>query len=320
VRRFVLGVAAWLLAALPAFAGCDATPPVPASLASADSVADYAPVLKLCRKEGETRVAIRTMNLRGDPALLLVDPKTLATQLERAACWTCAETSDEALADTRFIRAVEHAARAPDIAHRGFLSNAGLKHGEGGGAYFTGDLCPSRKPLEREFLASLGAKRTPIALSISGLWLKHHFEDYRWLTGEAASGALGLTWVNHTYTHPYKKGVGDAENFLLTPGVDSDFQIEETERLLIANGGVPSVFFRFPGLVSSSPLMKAVAAHHLISLGADAWLALGETPHDGSIILVHPNGNEPQGLKIFSRAAADGRLPTPLKPLDEAPE
>jgi peptidoglycan/xylan/chitin deacetylase (PgdA/CDA1 family) len=138
--------------------------------------------------------------------------------------------------------------------------------------------------------------------------------------GEMARGALAITWTNHTYTHPYKKGVAEAENFLLTPGVDADHEIEETERLLIANGGVPSVFFRFPGLVSSSPLMKAVAAHHLISLGADAWLALGETAHAGSIVLVHPNGNEPKGLKIYARAAADGRLPTPFRPLDEAPE
>ncbi len=320
VRRFVLALAIWIGCALPVFAVCDATPPVPASLAGADSVADYAPALKLCRKEGETRVAIRTMILRGEGALLLADPQTLATKLERAACWTCADTTDEALADTRFLRAVEHAARGPDLAHRGFLSNAGLKHGERGGAYFTGDLCPSRKPLEREFLASLGAERTPVALSISGLWLKRHFADYRWLTDEAARGAIEITWVNHTYTHPFKKGVAEAANFLLTPGVDPDFEIEETERLLIANGGAPSVFFRFPGLVSSSPLMKAVAAHHLISLGADAWLALGETARAGSIILVHPNGNEPQGLKIFARAAAEGRLPTPFKPLEDAPE
>ena len=320
MRIIVLGVTAWLLGALPALAGCDATPPLPASLASAQSVADYAPVLKLCKKEGETGVAIRTMTLRGEAALLLADPQTLATKLERAACWTCAQTSDEALADTRFVRAVERAAQAPGLVHRGFLSNAGLKHGEGGGAYVTGDLCPSRKPLEKEFLASLEGERTPVALSISGLWLKHHFEDFSWLMGEVARGRLEIAWVNHTYSHPFKKGVAEAENFLLTSGVDADREIEETERLLIANGGVPAVFFRFPGLVSSSPLMKAVAAHHLVTLGADAWLALGETARAGSIILVHPNGNEPQGLKIFSRAAADGRLPKPFKPLDEAPE
>ena len=81
-------------------------------------------------------------------------------------------------------------------------------------------------------------------------------------------------------------------SFMLTRGLDPDYEILETERLLIANGGTPSVFFRFPGLVSSSALMQAVRRHHLISIGADAWLAKGQKPGPGSIILVHPNGNE----------------------------
>jgi hypothetical protein len=316
VRRWVLGLAAWFgLGGL----GFAETLRVPESLASAETVADYASVLRSCKKDGAERIAIRTMTLRGEPTLLLVDPTTLATSVDSAAGWSCADTKDAALADTRFLRAVTRAAEPPELTHRGFLSNAGLKHGAGGGAYFTGDLCPSHKPLDREFITSLEADRTPVALSISGLWLKHHFDDYRWLMQEDARGALAITWTNHTYTHPYKKGVAEDENFLLTPGVDPDFEIEETEKLLIANGGVPSVYFRFPGLVSSSELMKSVAAHHLISLGADAWLALAQTPRDGSIILVHPNGNEPKGLKIYARVAAEGRLPTPLKPLDEAP-
>jgi hypothetical protein len=312
-----VGLAAWLGLGASGLAG---TLRVPDALASAQAVANYASVLQQCRKDGATQVAIRTMSLRGEASLLLVDPATLATRVESAAGWACEDTTDAALAATRLMRAVARAAEPPELTSRGFLSNAGLKHGAGGGGYFTGDLCPSHKPLERAFLSSLeGEGATPVALSISGLWLKRHFEDYRWLTEEAARGALAITWVNHTYTHPYKKGVAEDENFLLTPGVDPDYEIEETEKLLIANGGTPSVFFRFPGLVSSSDLMKAVAAHHLISLGADAWLALAQAPHDGSIILVHPNGNEPKGLKIYREVAAQGRLPAPLKPLNEAP-
>ena len=89
---------------------------------------------------------------------------------------------------------------------------------------------------------------------------------------------------------------------------------------MIANGGTPSLFFRFPGLVSSSPLMQAVREHHLISLGADAWLALNQPPRDGSIMLVHPNGNEELGLKIFQRDAVEKKAAGALKPLEEAPE
>ena len=316
MRRWVWVSAAWLGLGV---SGCAGTLHAPENLASAETVANYAPVLQSCKKDGAVRVAIRTMILRGESSRLLVDPVSLATSVESAAGWACEETTDAALAGTRFLRAVARAAEPPELTHRGFLANAGLRHGAGGGGYFTGDLCPSHKPLEREFLSSLEGERTPVALSISGLWLKHHFDDYRWLTQEAARGALDITWVNHTYNHTYKKGVAEDENFMLSPGVDADYEIEETEKLLIANGGTPSVFFRFPGLVSSSDLMKAVAAHHLISLGADAWLALGQTAHDGAIILVHPNGNEPKGLKIYSQISAEGRLPTPLKPLNEAP-
>jgi hypothetical protein len=303
-------------------AGCDATPPVPASLRSAEVVADYRSTLRLCKGEGGERVAIRSMSLDGESALLLADPRTLETHLQRAACWTCADVDETALADTRMMRAIARAAEAPGLVHRGFLANAGLTRGERGGGYFTGDLCPSSKPMDRDFLATLAGatEPTPIALSISGLWLKHHFADYRWLVDGEREGKFTVTWTNHTYTHPYKKGLAESANFLLLPDVNPEYEILETERLLIANGGTPSLFFRFPGLISSSPLMRAVREHHLISLGADAWLALNQRPRDGSIMLVHPNGNEELGLKLYQRDAAEKKLPAPLKPLDEAPQ
>ena len=74
-----------------AHAACDATPPVPASLRSAKAVADYRPTMQLCKGEGGEQVAIRRRSLSGEPALLIADPRTLATHLERAACWTCAD-------------------------------------------------------------------------------------------------------------------------------------------------------------------------------------------------------------------------------------
>ena len=299
---------------------CDAGLPTPTALRSADDVEDYKPVLKLCRREGREQVAIRTMRLSGEEALLLADPTTLATRIEHAACWTCEDAQETALADTRmmrgdpeFGRAAEavasqlprkrraHARRARRrLCHRRSLpqpkadgprfSIVARRPGDAGGAV---DLRP---------LAQASFRRT-----IAGCWTSR------------AAGRLAITWTNHSYSHPYRKGVAEGENFLLTPGYDPDFEILETERLLIANGQTPSLFFRFPGLVSSSPLMQAVRRHHLISLGADAWLALNQTPHDGSIILVHPNGNEERGLKIYQRDAAKGVLPHPLKPLDEAP-
>ncbi len=69
--------------------------------------------------------------------------------------------------------------------------NAGMVHGQGAGAFVTGDLCPSHKPLDRAFLQELEKEGAPpAALSISGLWLAHHHEDFLWLRREKAEGRL----------------------------------------------------------------------------------------------------------------------------------
>ena len=301
---------------------CLYSPAAPEALASVDAVTDYTSVLRSCRAaDGRASLAIRTMSVGGTPLLLLADPQKLSTRLERAACWTCEDTSEDALAGTRMMRAVAQSAQAPGLVHRGFLQNAGLTHGAAPGAFVTGDLCPSRRPLDRAFFDNLAARgpHTPVALSISGLWLLHHFEDYRWLLDRQAQGALDILWVDHTFHHPYRRGVPYDRNFLLTHGVDPDAEILETERLLIANGQTPSLFFRFPGLISTSPLMQAVRRHHLVSLGADAWLAQGEKPVDGSIILVHPNGNEEVGLAMFDHDLSRGAIAQPFEPIVAAP-
>ena len=328
VRLVALAIlAAGLSAGAHAAEGADASsclyaPAPPAQLIAKDAVADYASVLKACRAaDGREAIAIRTMTVAGTPILLLADPEKLSTRLERAACWTCREATEDALADTRMLRAVAQSAEAPGLTRRGFLQNAGLTHGAAAGAFVTGDLCPSRRPLDRPFFDKLAAQgpHTPVALSISGLWLLHHFQDYRWLLDRQAAGALDILWVDHTYHHPYRRGLPNDRNFLLTKGVDVDAEILDTERLLVANGQTPSLFFRFPGLISSAPLMQAVSRHHLIALGADAWLALGQRPGLGSIILVHPNGNEETGLAAFDRDLSRGAILRPFEPLIAAP-
>ncbi|HEX9170259.1 MAG TPA: polysaccharide deacetylase, partial [Roseiarcus sp.] len=272
--------------------------------------------------DGRKAVAIREMTVAGQRLALLADPEALTTRLERAACWTCSEISDGELRSTRMDRAISESSEAPGLIHRGFLQNAGLTHGAATGDFLTGDLCPSKRPLDRAFFTRLEAAspHPPVALSISGLWLTHHFADFRWLVDQRNSGALDILWVDHTYHHPYRRTLPNATNFLLTWGVDPETEILDTERLLIANGETPSLFFRFPGLVSSDPLMQAVSRFHLVTLGADAWLAKGQQPVRGSIVLVHPNGNEPKGLVLFAHDLTHGAIAEPLEPLTLAPE
>jgi hypothetical protein len=323
-RLIMMTLAAWASLAGAARASDCAFTPAPATrLQSLAGVADYKPVLKACvGADGRKAVAIREMTIAGQKIALLADPEALTTRLERAACWTCHDESEGELNATRMGRAISESAEAPGLVHRGFLQNAGLTHGGGQGDFVTGDLCPSQKPLDRAFFTGLEAAspRAPVALSISGLWLIHHFDDFRWLVDQRNSGALDILWTDHTFHHPYHRKLADDANFLLSQGVDPQEEILDTERLLIANGETPSLFFRFPGLVSSDPLMQAVSQFHLITLGADAWLALGQKPGRGSIVLVHPNGNEPHGLAVFAADLAHGAIAAPLEPLTAAPE
>jgi hypothetical protein len=260
------------------------------------------------------------MKVDGDDLLLTVDPQTLATRLECAANWQCDDKPQ--VTGTRFIDAVNRFAQQPGKVKAGWLENAGMTRGhEDRGVFVTGDLCPSRKPLDRDFLAKLEKSDpdAPVALSVSGLWMKQHPDDFAWLRQEKAAHRLAITFVNHSFHHPYQPGLGEGQNFLLMPGVDMKEEILDVERLLIANGETPSVFFRFPGLISSQPLMDILRESHLIPLGANAWLALNpnQKASSGAVVLVHPNGNEPFGLKLFE--TQQNKLPRPFLPINAAP-
>jgi len=137
--------------------------------------------------------------------------------------------------------------------------------------------------------------------------------------GAGALGRLGDHLVNHSYHHPYVPGRPIADNFLLRPGIDVQTEILDTERLLIANGETPSIFFRFPGLVSDAALMQTVRRDHLVVLGADGWLVFVPPLRPGAILLIHPNGNEHPGLRLFVKLLDKGRLPRPFRPINEAP-
>lgn len=295
-----------------------AAPGSPGYTANTARVTDYAAVFESCENAaGATRLATRRMMMGGETLLLTVDPQTLETAVEKASCWRCGATTDEAQNETRFL----HALAPPDDGRAPALVNAGLIHGKGAGAFVTGDLCPTQKPLDRAFLEKLATpgSATPVTLAVSGAWIAHHRADFEWLQAQRKSGLLAIAWANHSWSHPYIVGLKDARNYLLRPGIDADREIFEPEKLLIANGETPSIFFRFPGLVADEALLEKLRARHLVPLGADAWLAMGPTPGPGSIVLVHPNGNEPAGLKIFTRLLETGRIPRPLRPIIEAP-
>jgi hypothetical protein len=142
-------------------------------------------------------------------------------------------------------------------------------------------------------------KPVPIALSVSGLWMNKHQADLQWLKQLQNEHEIYITWINHSYNHRVSAKLPLKENFLLEPGTDITNEVLETEKDMLKNGLLPSVFFRFPGLISNQQLVYTITDFGLIPIGSDAWLAKGQQPHAGRIVLIHGNGNEPLGVKDF---------------------
>ena len=286
------------------------------------SITDLRPDFRACRDTaGNVRIIIRQYRSNNVPFLLLVNPVTLESSTVRAAdIDLTGNISIETVRNTPFVMALDRYTAPPYK-----LQNHGAVHAAHpvNGIFLTVDMCPSRRPFEKDFFAALAdlsrqsGRGTPLAIAITGNWLENHRDDLDWIVQQIKNGKLAVTWVNHSSTHPYDSGAPLQRNFLLSPGIDFSREVLTTERFLLEKGLLPSPFFRFPGLVADGKLIQRLRELALIPIGSDAWLAKGETPKRGSFILVHGNGNEPQGIRKalqFMQKAGEVKL----LPLNEA--
>jgi hypothetical protein len=251
---------------------------------------------------------IRKFEKSGQQFCIGVDPDNLETQIIPSDQISIKTMSWKQMLlmynNTPYIRAIQ-TAKSQSFS----LQNSGIIHGfpKEKGITLTIDLCPSHKPLDRVIFMSLISefkkteKPVPLALSITGRFMLTHTEDMVWLKDLIASGEISVTWINHTYNHNYNPTIPLKDNFLLEPNTDLNFEILGTEIALLQYGFLPSVFFRFPGLVSDQSVVDSVTEYGLIPIGSDAWLAKGQPVHAGSIVLIHGNGNEPIGIEDFLR-------------------
>ncbi len=116
--------------------------------------------------------------------------------------------------------------------------------------------------MDRDFFENLIQQfpnPVPIGIAISGLWIRHHRDELNWLQTQGKQGHLTIAWVNHSLTHPYDLHRAISSNFLLENGVHLETEVLGNEILMIESGLIPSVFFRFPGLVSSQQLIGRFA-------------------------------------------------------------
>ncbi|PWS30818.1 polysaccharide deacetylase family protein [Pedobacter paludis] len=253
----------------------------------------------------EKLIALRSFVSNNQKYLLLVNPNSLETKIEVANKYTLNSLEySNVLAifkSTAYVKSLE-AASAKDLQ----LQNAGIDHAipNEKGITLTIDLCPSHKGLDRIIFQSVFdefkkiEQPAPLAVSVSGKWMLKHQDDLNWLKSLVDKKELDITWVNHSFNHEVNS-LPLAENFLLAKGTDLDVEVLENEKLMLKNGLTPSVFFRFPGLVSDKTIVQKIDAYGLIPIGSDAWLAKGQQPNAGSIVLIHGNGNEEIGVKDF---------------------
>jgi len=249
---------------------------------------------------------LRRFDNEGRNYLLMVNPQTLETKINESSFYQIKpmtmEQARESFKSTPYQKALSKAEKQSIN-----IEDAGIESGipKQTGISLTADLCPSHRPLDKRIFTDIFTefkkveRPVPIALSITGIWMRQHPQDLAWLKQMQANREIYITWINHSFNHRVSPKAPLKENFLLEPGTDISYEVLETEQALLRNGLLPSVFFRFPGLVSDQQLVYQITNFGLIPVGTDAWLAKGQQPQNGSIVLIHGNGNEPVGVNDF---------------------
>jgi len=86
------------------------------------------------------------------------------------------------------------------------------------GMFLIVDLFPSVKKIETNFFDKIAMQSNkkeqplPVAIYISGLWLGNHPREFSLLGDQ--KNKLNITWLNHSFSHPYYKGRPLEHNFL----------------------------------------------------------------------------------------------------------
>ena len=280
------------------------------------SVSDYQPFTgtAVTLRSHRLFLVLRRFRRDGRTSYLLLNPKDLRTSVRSENEIRLTSTPPSVLAK-RFARTAYFRALTDAAANARNFQDAGLTHltGSPPGVALTVDLCPSQRPLDRglfsDLIGEFGKKEkpVPVAVAVTGVWMESHGADLEFLQKLEAAGDISVTWINHTYHHHWSRSAPLKQNFLLEKGTDVPAEILRTEAAMIERGLTPSVFFRFPGLVSSRELVLTVESFGLVPVGSDAWLAKNQWPTEGSIVLVHANGNEPFGIARFRKLIREER-------------
>ena len=289
------------------------------SLLFAADIANYKPINRCVLFRNNNYLATRSLNFDNNSTFLIVDVNSLKTGL------VYKKDINNTVCPNDINSSKYYVLKRFGLSTRHPLQNDGIVS-SGDGMVVTTDLCPSSKKgfedrLYREIIKKF-PNPVPVTPFITKKWINKHKQEFNQLKQWQKEGKLNITWGNHTALHIYHPKAPLDKNFVLSEEENLTKDILTLEETLLKNGEIPSVFFRFPGLVSDDKAMKIVSNLGLIVIGSNSWLAKGEPIKDGSIILLHGNKNEPKGVDIFLKVL-DSNISLPklvsirdIKPLD----
>jgi len=274
-------------------------------------ISDYRAIKECINFDKKSFIAIRSFKYSGKKALLIVNPKSLKTYAIYAQPFSSCPKN---ILNSRYIKILEYLKR-----QKGKLQNDGITAISSNVAITT-DLCPSsKKGFEQKLYTTLIKEfknPVPVTLFITKRWIKHHKKEFEQLKLWQREKKLDITWGNHTAYHIYHPKYPLEHNFVLSKEENLTKDILDLEIELLENGITPSIFFRFPGLVSNKRAKDIVTNLGLITIGSNCWLAKGQKLKEGSIILVHGNKNEPLGVKKLLKLIKEKKIRN-LKPLND---
>lgn len=272
-------------------------------------ITDFQPERKSCVISSDQRAVeqLRVFRSDGIEYAWVVDKYALVSYVVPKSCMT---SCDAITSNLKYDELLKISTAKPfPLENDGITKDLKTKN-----TYLTIDLCPSSKAYDRDFFQYLSkftdARKEifPVAIALSGGWLLNHKHELQEIINLQKAKKIQITWVNHTRHHHYAVGIANEHNFLLGSKFDSYAEILDQEQLMLANGLVPSIFLRYPGLVSDQKLVELTRALGLIPLGSRAWIAKTNNFLPGDILLLHGNGNERRGIDLFYQLVRDNKI------------
>lgn len=271
---------------------------------NAQTIESYTPIHKCIEINGSNFTAIRSFDSGKQVRYLIVNDNTLSTSIVKDINNSIVSCQDHN--DSRYSQLVTNTSSPPYPLQDDGMINTGY------GMTITADFCPSSKDgFENEIFEHMIEalpNPVPVTLFLSGKWIVKHQKSFEQLKQWNNEKKLNITWGNHTYKHPYSRKIPLEKNFSLTKGYDLRSDTLALEKLLLQRGVVPSIFFRFPGLVSDKNSIDTIKNLGLITIGSDTWIAKKQKLKKGSIILIHGNKNEHIGVKMFRDLIDKGQI------------